>query len=490
MNKHAIFIVTFALVLSNAMSGLDNTIVNTALPAIIADLHGLELMGWIVAIFLLGTAVSTPLWSKLGERIGNKRAYQLSALAFVLGSLLQGLAPNMLTLIIARAVAGIGNGGMVSLPYIIYAQLYENPRRRLQILGFVSASYATATIIGPLVGGAIVDAWSWHWVFYLNVPIGIISAVLVQLDFKERPVAPRHAPVDHLGAWLLTIGLTALLAAIELIGTPQVGLLAGLAVVAVVCLAALTQVERRAADPVIPGRLFANSALVLDFALFTVIWGAFMAYIVYAPMWVQAMLGVSALIGGCTQIPGSVTNFLGSGSAAPLRRHLSPYQVVLVGIVTLTITFLIMVLVSAHAPFWLIMVAGAFQGYGNGLCFSELQVKVQTDAAPADVPVATSFSFLIRMLSQTLTTAVYGLVMNAALRAGIAHSPHITMKMMNNLSNAASNRFLPVRLLPRMRAIMFTGLHRIMLVGLGLMLVAVVLGLVALRSERRQAALQ
>jgi hypothetical protein len=207
-------------------------------------------------------------------------------------------------------------------------------------------------------------------------------------------------------------------------------------------------------------------------------------------MWVQAMLGVSALIGGCTQIPGSVTNFLGSGSAAPLRRHLSPYQVVLVGIVTLTITFLIMVLVSAHAPFWLIMVAGAFQGYGNGLCFSELQVKVQTDAAPADVPVATSFSFLIRMLSQTLTTAVYGLVMNAALRAGIARSPHITMKMMNNLSNAASNRFLPVRLLPRMRAIMFTGLHRIMLVGLGLMLVAVVLGLVALRSERRQAALQ
>lgn len=186
LSKKNIWLVTFALLLSNAMSGLDNTIVNTALPAIIADLHGLELMGWIVAIFLLGTAVSTPLWSKLGERLGNRRAYQLAALMFVLGSFLQGMAPSMVMLIISRAIAGIGNGGMVSLPYIIYAQLYKNPRKRMQVLGLVSASYSTATIIGPLVGGAIVDAWSWHWVFYLNVPIGLISAILVQLFFKEE----------------------------------------------------------------------------------------------------------------------------------------------------------------------------------------------------------------------------------------------------------------------------------------------------------------
>ena len=133
VSKKNIWLVTFALLLSNAMSGLDNTIVNTALPAIIADLHGLELMGWIVAIFLLGTAVSKPLLSKLGERLGNRRAYQLSALMFVLGSLLQGMAPSMWMLIIARAIAGIGNGGMVSLPYIIYAQLYKNPRKRMQV---------------------------------------------------------------------------------------------------------------------------------------------------------------------------------------------------------------------------------------------------------------------------------------------------------------------------------------------------------------------
>ena len=118
MSRRNILIVTCALLLSNAMSGLDNTIINTALPAIISDLHGIELMGWIVAIFLLGTAVSTPLWSKFGEHMGNKTAYQLAAMFFVVGSLLEGLAPNIWFLIIARAIAGIGNGGVVSLPYL------------------------------------------------------------------------------------------------------------------------------------------------------------------------------------------------------------------------------------------------------------------------------------------------------------------------------------------------------------------------------------
>ncbi len=487
MSKKNVLIVTAALMLSNAMSGLDNTIVNTALPAIIADLHGLELMGWIVAIFLLGTAVSTPLWSKLGERLGNRRAYQYAALLFVVGSFLQGMAPSMVMLIVSRAIAGIGNGGMISLPYIIYAQLYHNPRKRMQVLGMVSASYSTATIIGPLVGGAIVDTWTWHWVFYLNVPIGLVSALLVQLLFKEVRKQPREAPVDYVGATLLTVGLVSLLAGIEMIGAASGWVLVGLFAFAVLALGLLAKVERQAADPIIPGRLFKNRALVIDFALFAIVWGAAMGFVVYAPMWVQAMLGVSALVGGCTQIPGSFTNFLGSGSTASLRRRLSPQQVILVGIVALSLTFVMMVLVNAHAPYWTVMLAGACQGFGNGMLFSELQVKVQTDADTRDVPVATSFSFLIRMLSQTMTAAIFAILMNNALRAGVAGSHgRITMTMMNKLSNAQSNQSLPQVLLPKMRGIMFVGLHHIMWLGLALMLAALAVNLYALRLETRQ----
>ncbi|MDV7719329.1 MFS transporter [Pediococcus ethanolidurans] len=486
MSKRNILIVTCALLLSNAMSGLDSTIVNTALPAIISDLHGIELMGWIVAVFLLGTAVSTPLWSKLGEHIGNKQSYQLAALFFVVGSLLQGLAPNIVFLIIARTIAGIGNGGVVSLPYIIYARMYADPRKRMKVLGFVSASYSTATIIGPLVGGFIVDAFSWHWVFYLNVPIGLISAILVQIYYQLEKEPHKNKPVDYMGSILMTIGLTSLLAGIEMIGTASVTFVVIALVVAVVCLGAMVYFERGVADPIIPSRLFKNQALVIDFVLFTLIWGAFVGFLIYSPMWAQGLLGTTALIGGATQIPSSFTNFMGSGSVATLRRYFTPQRVVAIGIVMLIVSFLLLVIGGVKTPYWVLLVAGAFEGFGNGACFNELQVKVQQDAELKDVPVATSFSFLIRMLSQTFTASIFGLVMNSALRHGVSDSNDaVTMKMMNKLSDATNISSLPAKLLPQMRAILHNGLHNIMLLSLVLMFISLAINIWAQYLERR-----
>ncbi|MFD1432493.1 MFS transporter [Lacticaseibacillus yichunensis] len=485
MSKRAIMIVTVALLLSNAMSGLDSTIVNTALPAIIADLHGLQYMAWIVASFLLGTAVSTVLWSKLGQRTSNKFAYELAALLFVLGSLLQGLAPNMAFLIAARALSGLGNGGMVSLPYIIYADLYRDPRKRMQVLGLVSGSYSMATIIGPLVGGYIVDTFSWHWVFYLNVPIGLLSAVVVQSFYQVAKNSQQRSPLDRSGAIAMVIGLVALLAGIEPIGTGSLGTIVLLLAIAAAGFGWLLFAEKRAVDPIIPGRLFKNRALVIDFALFALIWAAFMGFITYSPMWAQGLLGTSALIGGATQIPSSFANFFGSASVAPMRRRLTPYRVITIGILTLTIAFVPLVIAGVHAPYWILLVAGVFEGFGNGACFTELQVKVQTDAAAADVPVATSFSFWIRMLSQTFIAAISGIVMNHALAAGVAASAgRITMGMLNKLSDASTVGSLPQRLLPEMRTILHGGLHNIMTVSLALMLAAWALHIWSQRRAR------
>ncbi len=477
-SKRNTLIVTCALLLSNAMSGLDNTIINTALPAIISDLHGIEMMGWIVAIFLLGTAVSTPLWSKFGEHVGNKKSYQLAAMFFVVGSLLEGLAPNMTVLIVARLLAGIGNGGVVSLPYIIYARLYPEPRKRMQVLGFVSASYSMATIIGPLVGGYLVDVLSWHWVFYINVPIGLLSAILVQIFYRIDDRREQVQPVDYLGCILLVVGLGSLLTGIELVGSSNMGLVVGLFIFAALCLVTLIRFERNAVDPIIPDRLFKNHVLVWDFILFALIWGAFVGFLIYSPMWAQGLLGTTALVGGATQIPGSVTNFVGSGSVATFRKWFSPQRVITIGIVTLTIAFLLMLLWGIKTPYWILLVAAAFEGFGNGMCFNELQVKVQQDAERQDVPVATSFSFLIRMLSQTFTASIFGLIMNAALRRGVQQSQGmVTMKMMNKLSDAANLSSLPTKLIPQMRQILHQGLQNIMLLSLGLMLVSLGLNL-------------
>ncbi|WP_268912260.1 MFS transporter [Lentilactobacillus sp. SPB1-3] len=485
MTKRQVIIVTCALLLSNAMSGLDNTIINTALPAIVSDLHGIELIGWVVSVFLLGTAISTPLWSKLGEYIGNKRCYQLSVTIFALGSFFSGFSSNMWMLIIARTFMGIGNGGMVSVPYIIYSRLYENPRKRMQVLGFVSASYSMATILGPLVGGYIVDVFNWHWIFYISVPIAIISIVIIQYYYHASQLAEKNTKVDYLGAVLMTAGLFCLLLAIELIGDVNYLMIGGLIVLSIGLLAIMLRVENRVEDPIIPNRLFKNRSLVIDFITFALVWGSFIGFLIYSPMWAQGLLGTSALIGGMTQIPGSVTDFIGSGAVAPLRRYITPQQVVGLGLITLIICFMLMVFCGIHAPYWLLLLAGAFEGFGNGACFNELQVKVQQDAIAKDVPAATSFSFLVRMLSQSFTASIFGIILNNALRAGVKNSGGtITMKMMNQLSNVSTAKKLPRYLIPQMQTILHTGLHNIMLVALIIMLCAGALNIWAQGLER------
>ena len=191
--------VTAGLLLASVIAGLDATIINTALPAIISDLNGIEYMGWIIAVFLLGMAVFTPLWSKLGENWGNKKAFQLSVVLFLAGSLLEGLAPNIGFFIAARTLMGIGAGGMGALPYIIIGYVFENINKRAHILGLISASFSAGSIIGPLLGGWIVDTLSWNWIFYINVPLGLVTISLIQAAYKEKVRQTKQA-FDYRGA--------------------------------------------------------------------------------------------------------------------------------------------------------------------------------------------------------------------------------------------------------------------------------------------------
>ncbi|WP_413476113.1 MFS transporter [Latilactobacillus fuchuensis] len=491
MNKKNTIIVTFALLLSNTMAGLDGTIINTALPAIISDLHGIQYMGWIVAVFLLGMAVATPLWSKLGERIGNRGAYQLATLLFALGAIFQASSSNIIFFLVARTVMGIGAGGMNTLPFIIYADLYQNIRKRAQVIGYATASYSAASIVGPLIGGWIVDAFSWHWVFYINVPIALVSIICVRFFFKETPKKRLSGNVDYFGAGLLIVSLVTLLTGIQLIGTGSLALILGLIVAGIILLVIMFRIEDRAADPIVPNRLFKNRRLVIDFILFVVLWGAFIAFNIYIPMWAQGLLGLSALLGGMTQIPGAVTNLIGSLTGPGLEPRLGKYRVVTLGTVAFLIAFSGMLMVNDHTPFWFLLLMGAFEGFGLGMSFNVLQVSVQNDAEERDVPIATSFAYLLRILSQTFMSSIYGVILNHALTRGVANSHgQITMAMMNKLSDSQSVGQLPAQLLPKMRSIMYQGLHNIMLIATVLLVIVLIFNIwiqIHFKKEIKQA---
>lgn len=486
MSKKQLLIVTAALILSNAMVGLDGTIINTALPAIVSDMNGISSIGWIVAIFLLGEAASTPIWSKFGERIGNKHAYILATVLFAMGSLLQGLAPNIEFLIGVRLIMGIGCGGMNAIPFIIYADIYPDVKKRSQILGLATASFSTASIIGPLLGGWIVDTFSWHWVFFFNIPIALISIFVVGRYFKPRKRSSVKSRFDSLGAILLVSSLSLLLVGLQFISVIPLWQVAIIIIIALGLLTWFVRLERKIDDPILPIRLFTNRALVLDFALFAIIWGGFVAFNVYVPMWAQTLLAASAIIGGMTQIPSAITNFLGSELVPTLRERMPSLMIVISGIFFSILAFLILIFGGINLSFGMLMLASGLVGLGIGFCFNVLQVNVQEDAENRDVPAATSFSMLIRLLAQTFTSVMFSLVFNQTLSEGVQQSNgQLSLTMLNNLTSTSKNSSLTHATQLMANQVMYHGFRNIMIVALFLLVIALVLAVVTLYRQRR-----
>lgn len=479
--------VTLALLMSNAMAGLDGTIVNTALPAIVSDLQGIQYMGWIVAVFLLGMAVATPIWSKAGEHIGNKRAYQIATVVFALGAFFQAVSGNIVLFLIARAAMGIGAGGMNTIPFIIYVDLYKDPMKRSKIVGYATASFSAASIVGPLVGGWIVDSFSWNWVFYINIPIALLSVICVQVFFLESEKSKTAKKIDVLGAAVMVIALVMILTGIQSLDILPLAAVIALVAFGGFMLVVLFQIEGRAEDPIIPRRLFKNIPLVADFMLFALLWGAFVAFNIYVPMWAQGILGFSALIGGSTQIPGAFTNFAGSMNGALIQTKIGKYRAVLAGTLAFVAAFLILVLAGWQTHLYILMLAGALEGVGLGICFNVLQISVQEDADRQDVPIATSFAYLLRILSQTFMSAIYGVILSHTITEGIIESKgSITIGMMNEISEAKSTGSIPSDILDDMREILFQGIHRIMTVAFCILLAAVIFNLWVQRRSGAQ----
>lgn len=474
MNKKQVTMVTIALMLGNVMSGLDGTIINTAIPAIVASLHGIQFMGWIVAIFLLGMSISIPIWTKVGEKITNKRAFEISLALFVIGSALQGMAPNIIFFLCSRFIMGVGAGGMGSLPYIIAGYVFKNIKTRTKVLGYLTASWNGAAILGPLIGGWLIDAFSWHWVFYINIPIGLIAFLICLIYYK--PITPKQTPVfDIPGASLLVIGLLPFLMGVQLVGLTASWIVISLIIVSLVFIVLFFIRENHAQNPIIPVSLFNNKDLDGDFLLFAFTWGAFIAVNTYLPMWAQALLGLSALLGGMTLIPNSIVEIIASQSVVAIQDHLTTFKLVFIGIFAMLISSAGMFFADLHMPIQLLAAIGAFSGIGVGFIFVALQLKVQIDAGLKNMATATSTSYLIRILAQTVMAAVYGVIMNLNLASGVSSHPGITITMMNKLSDAKSAKLLPQNLVPTMRNILHSGIKEIMLVSVILLVIALVL---------------
>ena len=284
--------------LSLFMASMESTVVATAMPTIVGQLGGLEHYSWVFSAFMLASTTTVPIYGKLSDIYGRRNLYVFAMVLFLVGSVLCGLANGMTALIFARAIQGIGAGGILPLAFILIGEMFTlEQRARMQ--GFFSGVWGVSSIVGPLLGGFLVDQLSWRWIFYINVLPGLLAAALVALAWRDQAHSHERPAIDYSGAVLLTASVVMLLLGLMESGAYTWLLIAG----AVVLFILLIWVERRAADPILPLQLFRDGLFSTATAHGILTGWAMFGSISFIPLFVQAVLGTSATQAGITITP-------------------------------------------------------------------------------------------------------------------------------------------------------------------------------------------
>lgn len=477
--KTNVVLVTIAIFIATFMTAIEGTIVTTAMPTIVSSLQGLAIMNWVFSIYLLTNAMVTPIYGKLADQIGRKPVFLSGILIFIIGSALSGLSQNMIQLILFRAIQGIGAGAIMPISLTIIADIYPI-EKRAKVLGLNNAAWGIASIVGPLCGGFIVDLFSWHWIFLINVPIGLIVMGLLWRFLNEDPSRfHSRAAIDWSGTVTLMLFLLFLLYGFQKLGETE-----GFSTVMLICfilaavfLVLFIRIEKHAKNPIISLELFHNSTFIIVSMVATFINGFLIGVEVYMPMWIQGILGKSAALGGLVLAPMSITWILGSFLSSRLNQKYTIKTVLNIGILFVLLGGSCLWLVPEKTAYTIFLGIAVLLGVGFGLVITSSMVEAQRCVDSSMVGVATSFTTLVRTVGQTIMIAIFGVIVNQSLNQLLVaeRKTGVTEALMNKLINAEEIRHIPERLIPTLRTILYHNLHSVYFAGFFLILAAFVI---------------
>ncbi|WP_411348115.1 DHA2 family efflux MFS transporter permease subunit [Paenibacillus sp. WLX2291] len=408
------------LLLGIFIASIDNTIVATSIATIVGDLGGFDQFVWVTSAYLVASLAGTPIFGKLSDMYGRKRFFVFGLIMFMLGSILCGTAQSIVQLSLYRAIQGIGGGALVPIAFTIVFDTFP-PEKRDKMTGLLGAVFGMSSLFGPLLGAYITQYFSWRWVFYINVPLGIVSLLLILFFYRESLQRARQQ-IDWAGAGLLVGAVVSLMFALELGGgtyawtsLPIVLLLIGFVVMSI----AFVFVERRAQEPIVSFPMFRQRLFAGSVAAGFFYGAAFITVTLYIPIYVQGVTGGTAVNSGLTLLPMTVGSVLAAMVGGILVNKMTFRRIMVSSAIIFTVGMILLSQLRADTPHWLLVLDLIITGFGIGFSFSVLGISGIQEFDVRQRGAANSTLSFVRSLGMSVGVTIFGLVQHSLFSARI-----------------------------------------------------------------------
>ena len=405
--------IIIAIMVAMFLGAVEGTIVTIAIPTIVRELNGFELISWVFSAYLLTSAISTPIYGKLSDLYGRKNVLCIGIIIFLIGSSLCGLSQSMAQLIGFRALQGLGAGAIFTVTYTIVGDVFTLSERA-KVQGALSTVWGVASLLGPFLGGFLIDNLSWHWIFYINIPFGILSIILLQKNLSENSFERKKPSIDYAGIVVLTGAILTLLYGVLVGGNSDSFYSSSTSfyfIISAVFLMLFYFIEKRAQEPIMPFEIFTKTNIIINIISFLAS-GVLIGADVYMPIYLQSVLGLTATISGLSMAPMSVSWLLSSVFIAKAITKYGARLVIIVSTAIVSLSSLLLPTFGIQSPLILVMAYIFIVGFGFGGAFTTLTIVVQESVECNNRGAATATNSLLRTIGQAVAVSIFGTIFN------------------------------------------------------------------------------